>query len=306
MDIMQLRYFIAVAQQLNFTAAANQFFITQPTISRQINLLESELHAQLFVRNTHRVQLTDAGQEFFIQAIGIIRQVETAVRRVQDIAGGGGHILKIAAFISSEDVLYHDLNTFSKKRPGIQTNIDFFTGSEMTEALNEAKHDFYYVNTQFVRARADYQYIHRKCETSYFIVRPCDEEKISGQDFSGLADCPFVCISLEKGPALYNLLMRVCAALGFSPKIVGFYNRATSILDAVSMGMGITILPRTIAERSEFNNILLFPIDREEALVESCVSWRKQPQSVDAGAFLSILVEHSLSAVPPAASSLGT
>lgn len=70
MDFDQLRYFISIAQSRNFTNAAKMHHITQPAISRRIDSLEKEIGCKLFVRNSHSVALTDAGQEFFEYARG--------------------------------------------------------------------------------------------------------------------------------------------------------------------------------------------------------------------------------------------
>lgn len=85
MDLRQLRYFVAVARERNFTRAAAQLHIAQPPLSRQIQLLEEELGVQLLIRNSRPVQLTDAGRLFYEQAIQLLgraEQMQAATRRV--------------------------------------------------------------------------------------------------------------------------------------------------------------------------------------------------------------------------------
>ncbi|MBN3727860.1 LysR family transcriptional regulator [Burkholderia sp. Ac-20379] len=85
MDLRQLRYFVAVARERNFTRAAAQLHIAQPPLSRQIQLLEEELGVQLLIRNSRPVQLTDAGRLFHEQAIQLLgraEQLQAATRRV--------------------------------------------------------------------------------------------------------------------------------------------------------------------------------------------------------------------------------
>ncbi|MEK6345982.1 MAG: LysR family transcriptional regulator [Burkholderia sp.] len=85
MDLRQLRYFVAVARERNFTRAAAQLHIAQPPLSRQIQLLEEEIGVQLLLRNSRSVQLTDAGRVFFEQAIQLLgraEQMQEATRRV--------------------------------------------------------------------------------------------------------------------------------------------------------------------------------------------------------------------------------
>lgn len=85
MDLRQLRYFVAVARERNFTRAAQMLHIAQPPLSRQIQLLEEELGVPLILRDTRPVKLTDAGRLFYEQALQILGRVEqmrTTTRRV--------------------------------------------------------------------------------------------------------------------------------------------------------------------------------------------------------------------------------
>ncbi|GAB7537771.1 LysR substrate-binding domain-containing protein [Burkholderia sp. 3C] len=85
MDLRQLRYFVAVARERNFTRAAAQLHIAQPPLSRQMQLLEEELGVPLLIRNSRPVQLTDAGRLFYEQAIQLLgraEQMQAATRRV--------------------------------------------------------------------------------------------------------------------------------------------------------------------------------------------------------------------------------
>lgn len=112
MDLRQLRYFVAVARERNFTRAAEQLNIAQPPLSRQIQLLEEQLGVPLLIRNARPVRLTDAGRLFYeqaLQVLGRVEQMQAATRRV------GLHqrsVLNIG-FVAS--VLYGGLPTLMRK-----------------------------------------------------------------------------------------------------------------------------------------------------------------------------------------------
>jgi len=85
MDLRQMRYFVAVARERNFTRAAQMLHIAQPPLSRQIQLLEEELGVELIIRKSRPIRLTDAGRLFYeqaLQVLGRVDQMRTATRRV--------------------------------------------------------------------------------------------------------------------------------------------------------------------------------------------------------------------------------
>ena len=83
MTLQQMRYFIAVAQNLSFSKAAQQHYVSQTAVSQQIKLLEEELETELFQRTRHSVALTSAGQLFYEYAVRITDLAEDAARRTR-------------------------------------------------------------------------------------------------------------------------------------------------------------------------------------------------------------------------------
>ena len=91
LDLRKVRYFVAVAEELNFGRAAERLHIAQPVLSRQIRALEKELHAQLFVRDSSGTQLTPAGEEFLRYAVSVT-QALGAISQVRSVAGRYTHV----------------------------------------------------------------------------------------------------------------------------------------------------------------------------------------------------------------------
>src|ERR1700694_6312697 len=86
LDLRKLRYFVAVAEELNFRRAADRLHVAQPVLSRQIRALEKELHAQLFVRDSSGTQLTPAGVQLLADASLLLAGADAARRRVAQAA----------------------------------------------------------------------------------------------------------------------------------------------------------------------------------------------------------------------------
>jgi DNA-binding transcriptional LysR family regulator len=87
LDLRKLRYFVAVAEELNFRRAAERLHLAQPVLSRQIRALEKELHAQLLIRDSGGTQLTEAGNQLLAEAVRLLASAEAVERRVARAAG---------------------------------------------------------------------------------------------------------------------------------------------------------------------------------------------------------------------------
>lgn len=101
MDFRQLRYFTAVAEELNFTRAAQRLHITQPPLTRQIHALERALGVELFLRKSQGVALTEAGKTLLVDARNLASLIEQSVERAQAAGRGGVGRLDIGFFGTS-------------------------------------------------------------------------------------------------------------------------------------------------------------------------------------------------------------
>ena len=118
MELRQLRYFCAVAEELSFARAARRLFIAQPALSIQIRHLEEELKVPLLLRTTRSVELTHAGRAFYREASDVLTRVDTAGKHAQDAAQGiVGHLrVAFAANVATED-LGRRIRDFSVRYP---------------------------------------------------------------------------------------------------------------------------------------------------------------------------------------------
>jgi LysR family transcriptional regulator, benzoate and cis,cis-muconate-responsive activator of ben and cat genes len=142
MDLRQLRYFVAVARERNFTRAAEQLHIAQPPLSRQIQLLEQELGVALLLRNSRPVQLTDAGRLFYEQAIQILGRVEQMQAATKRVGLHQRSVLSIG-FVAS--TLYGGLPTLMRmlreRAPELDIQVLELMSMQQIEALKEGRID---------------------------------------------------------------------------------------------------------------------------------------------------------------------
>lgn len=142
MELRQLRYFIKVAETLNFSEAARELFVSQSTLSQQVKLLEDELGTALFVRNSHNVSLTEAGSELLPCARQAVRDCEICTERINDLNNLSAGELRIGVTYSFSSILTETLVTFMKRYPEIHLDIVYKPMSELMELLTHRDVDF--------------------------------------------------------------------------------------------------------------------------------------------------------------------
>ena len=116
MELRHLRYFVAVAEELSFTRAAQRLHTAQPSLSQQIKQLEAEVGAALLERDRHRVRLTPAGRAFFAEARAVLDRVTYAARLAGKVASGDAGELSVGTFASADVKILPQLRTLLAER----------------------------------------------------------------------------------------------------------------------------------------------------------------------------------------------
>lgn len=142
MTSRQLEYFLAVARYLNFTRAAEALYVSQTAITRQIQVLEEEVGAQLFFRTKKQVQLTAAGQVFLTEARAILERTRSACRKAEAAAGGFAGRLKAGYIKGYEKTSFSDLiMTFHRENPGVRLELERGGADGLAQALESGSAD---------------------------------------------------------------------------------------------------------------------------------------------------------------------
>lgn len=142
MELRQLKYYVKVAETLNFSDAAKALCVTQSTLSQQIKQLEQELNAQLFQRDSHSVSLTEAGEELLPYALRTIRDADLCLDRVHDLQQMLTGTLNIGVTYTFSPILTETLFVFMKRYPKVRLNIFYKSMEELLAMLRERKVDF--------------------------------------------------------------------------------------------------------------------------------------------------------------------
>ena len=272
MNMLQYELFASVARTQNLSKTAEQYNVSQPAVSHHLKALEDSLGLELVRRTRRGVLLTDAGRELlpYVQEILAIKdQAENRMRNLTE--GSVGHI-RIAALSSASFQVSDCLVPLYANHPDIQADISLLEGSELTEALRQNTHDFYFgVDTMIPDNMGYASRVVARGRLELFVNRSI-ADSIDLSDWSTVARQPFVTVP-KADVSLDKKIMTICRNRGFTPRIVSIYNRAESVVLSVNAGLGVAILPGALRELYQRPNVVTFPIDGDDARADTVFVW---------------------------------
>ena len=244
MTITQIKYFIAVAKCLSFTKAADQLYITQPALSRQITNMESELKVILFIRTGREVRLTPAGTALYAGFSETYENYCTLVTKAQSLQKGLNSNLHIGILDGTNIADFMPLiyNHFMEEYPNVELSFRYGSFKSLVTDLYSGELDiaftlhFNIINRQYLL----YKYV----DHSYDHIVLNKNHRLAYKKDLTLADCKdemFVLISPDDNAESSPLIFEACKRAGFKPKYCFAANLFEQML-WVEAGKGITIL----------------------------------------------------------------
>ncbi len=247
MELRQLRYLVALADERHFTRAAAREHIAQPALSQQIRRLEAEVGLTLVERTTRRVALTDAGELLVARARRILAEVDDAQAELGTLAGVKGGRLSVGALHTMGPVdLSLLLAAFHRNHPAVELTVREQSSEELAEMLRDDEIDLAFLSVT-ERIQSHGLELHHLVSEELVAVLPLQHPLAArdGVALSELAGDPF--ISFRTGSRLRELLNSAAADVGFEPRIALESNESRRIRSLVSRGLGVAILPRSDA-----------------------------------------------------------
>lgn len=245
MELRHLRYFVAVAEELNFTRAAQRLHIAQPPLSMQIRALEEELKVQLFERDRRRVFLTQAGRHFLDRAQAILRDVDHATGEARSAASGeiGRIALGYTASSMLSLVLPAALQRFREEQPQVVLALHEMTSLQQLDAVHERVLDIGILRRPDVVIPEDL--VIEEWHQSPLVAAIPRGHRLSGGPVRlvDLRDEPLVMYPRDAGIGLYWKVQDLCAKAGFRPRMVHEARDASTIVGLVAAGTGIALVP---------------------------------------------------------------
>jgi DNA-binding transcriptional LysR family regulator len=243
MELHDLRYFVAIAEELHFRHAAERLHITQPALSRQIRSLEAELGVMLLQRTQRRVQLTLAGKTLLSEARVILQRAEQAIQTTQRAARGEVGQLKLSFVAPAlRGVLPAMIRTFRARYPDVQLLLSEQRTQEQIEAFRIHQID---LGVLYPPVDESWLQVVPIATESWIIALP-KQHRLAAQlqlTLSDLAQESFILHPRVEGPVLYDQILRLCEQAGFYPNIVQEAGVSQTRVGLVAIGMGITFVP---------------------------------------------------------------
>lgn len=279
MELRHLRYFIAVAETLNFTRAAARLHTAQPSLSQQIKDLEYELGTALLVRSKRRVELTAAGAVFLNEARLVLAQTERAVLLARQAAGAQHHQFSIGFVPSAEIKIFpHVLPTMRAQYPNLELNFHSLTTAEQIKALVKKT-----IDVAFIRPPLNHPELSSETvmTESLVLVMPADHPLANYQRIppERLKETDFIQINAQQaGQSLHDSIQGWLQQHQLDVRVTQEVHNVLTLLTLISMGGGVSLLP-DYAEQMLFRNIATRHLEEEPPTAPLLMAWRTEDTS---------------------------
>jgi DNA-binding transcriptional LysR family regulator len=290
MELRQIRYFVAVAEELHFSRAAGRVHVVQPALSQQVKKLEQELGVMLLVRTRRRVSLTAAGRAFLEEArwtLASARRAQEAARRAA--AGETGRLRVGSVDWAIYQFLPLILRRYQERYPGVNVQIFEASREELHGAFAHESLDVAF----FAFREGEAEFSHDLVALDPMLVVLPDTHPAAAEPsvpLETLAGEPWVLFPPSLRSRYLELVVEACAAKGFTPRVAQEASQMNTLAALVGAGFGVTLLPTVVANRPRAG-IVVRPLAGEAPRLPLDVIWRPAGLSPVAERFLEVTRE---------------
>ena len=293
MELRHLKYFVNVAEDLNFSRAAGRLFISQPALSRQIKNLEDELGVVLFLRQSDGLMLTEAGKFFLAQAQHILNRSHVAVQTLKTNYTNTSEPLVIGYIPTIlQTFLGQTLHSFGHSYPEVALRLHEMPPAEQVRALREGAIDIAFMGNPPDELDEEFTV---KCVKKVPIAAVIpDTHRLAHESSINLAELAsekFIGMSEEKFPGRNDRIRDTCRCAGFMPNLHLFADSHASLIALVAAGQGVAIMPNE-AEALPHPQVMFIRLHHPIYYARSAAMWRKETPTKSLDKYLKILFEH--------------
>lgn len=290
MELRHLRYFITVAEELNFSKAALKLYTAQPSLSQQIKDLEEDVGVKLLNRTKRKVELTEEGAVFLEQARLTLAQADKAVAMARQVSQAKQQLLRIGFVpVAEMKVFPYVLPNLRVQNPDLKIELLSLNNTEQMRSLKKGELDISFTRNNFHSEEIESKFVLR--EPLIFIL-PKDHplakyERIPVKALDGI---DFIIPAAEQSLTLHDIILDFAKSQNIELNIVQKADNILFNINSIGMGLGCTILPGYIAPLT-MSNTVIRPLDVELPYLDLYVSYRKNSSSAAVEKFVELLTK---------------
>lgn len=290
MELRHLRYFITVAEELNFSRAALKLFTAQPSLSQQIKDLEEDVGVRLLNRTKRKVELTEEGAVFLEQARLTIAQSEKAIAMARQVFKAKQQLLRIGFVPVAEMKIFpYVLPNLRVQSPELKIELQSLNNSNQLRGIKKGELDITFTRENLSSDEIESIFVLRE---PLIFVLPKDHplanyERIPVKALDGI---DFVIPSESESKTLHDIILNFAQLHNVQFNIVHKADNILFNINSIGMGLGCTILPGYVIPLT-MENTVIRPLEVELPSLDLFVSYRKNTAAVTVQKFMELLTK---------------
>jgi LysR family transcriptional regulator, transcription activator of glutamate synthase operon len=278
-DIKQIQYFLTIVEKGSFSAAADDFYISQSSLSKQILALEKALDVQLFDRSKRKISLTDAGKIFHKHAITFNEIHQSMLVELGEFRKTTPSLSIAAIPVIAQYGITSYMAQFKSAHPGINFNLEEREASTVLPALSQHKYDLAFVRDYGIDTEQylTLEVVRDKLVLAVSKIHPLAARK--SLSLSELSNENF--IMFNKGTVVFDVAVNACHSAGFEPRVFYSSLRGASIIGLVASNSGVALMMEKVLNYYKHTDVIAIPLDEtiESKIVVAYLRERKLSKS---------------------------
>lgn len=276
MELHQLRYFVAIVKNGNFSRAAESCHVSQPSLSQQILKLEAELNEKLFERHGRAAHLTPAGERFRQRAENVLHEIHEAKREVRDVSGAPRGEVHLAALPTIAPYLLPKiLRDFSRRCPAVELIVHEETTERALRALDQRELDLALVSLPINDARFEVRSLFRE---ELLLTLPRRHPLAHKRNLQASDLQPENFVFMADTHCLGAQTLQFCYAQGFSPQISCRSAQIETVHALVAAGVGISLVPAMARRSSGSADVVYRSLGKNRPTRDIALAWSRNRQ----------------------------
>lgn len=280
MELRHIRYFLAVAEERNFTRAAARVGIGQPPLSQQIRDLEHEIGSSLFRRIPQGAELTEAGKAF-LDEVGVVpQQVSRAIRAAQRAGRGEIGLLRVGFTGSApfNPIVTAAIRGFKRAYPDVGLSLEETNTVRLISGLADGVLDVVFLRSE--RLERDELKLHPLSDEPMILVLPAGHPSAKSEkaNLGSMRDDPLILTPRGAGQTLYDTVIAACRAAGFEPVLGQSAPQMGSVVNLVAAELGYSIVPASMRQL-QVTGVVYREIDGVAPMAKLALAYRRGESS---------------------------